>query len=113
MPKKGRSKVVGAALATRRSSVQIQSPQPKVSAGQNGKSSGLLFYFRLSNSLLEKNLRRMRSRRAGAFQLCARRVARWRWARADLPMGGQAKRQVVTDLMKSLIVLSKNTQYNE
>ena len=31
-------------LITRRSSVQIRSPRPKVSAGQNGKSSGLLFY---------------------------------------------------------------------
>ena len=39
--------MVGAALATRRSSVQIRSPRPKVSAGQNGKSSDLLFVFGL------------------------------------------------------------------
>ena len=31
-------------LITRRSSVQIRSPRPNVIAGQNGKSSGLLFY---------------------------------------------------------------------
>ena len=46
-------------------------PATKHSAGQNGKSSGLLFLFRLSNLLPGKNLRRMRSRCAGAFQLCA------------------------------------------
>lgn len=50
---------------------------------------------------------------AQACSSCVRDVWHDGDGRADLPMGGQAKRQVVTDLMKLLIVLSKNTQYNE